>query len=187
MYRLCAWCFGVPVEGRAYDHLRCTFYRGHRSLGEQQLMQCDVLRGYRTHAHSAARKRWLRTPDGFICDAAPLSTGAPYVHYGWQAAALPGGACGGFDYDRGPTNGFRCRMLLRRRAALLEHLPLLFHYKCGVVAERGVVEGTHLVPPRRWLPVPAGSLTVTTTHSSDGRFVIVNAGWVGATPAIAPP
>lgn len=92
MYRLCAWCFGVPIEGRAYDHLRCTFYRGHRSIGEQQLMKCDVLRGYRTHAHSAARKRWRRTPRRFHLRCGAFLLGCPLCAL-WVAGRCVAGGC----------------------------------------------------------------------------------------------
>lgn len=183
MERLCGWSVGVPFQGRPYKHLPAAFYRGRRVVQEPLLSKCDVLAGQRTRVLQDLRNTYVRGEKGLAPQAPPLPDLSGFVFYGWQAAPLPGGACGGLDYPQGLAGHFACKVRLRCTRGLCMDEALRFYYRCGQLAQQGLREGMRLVPPRLWVPVPTDALQLCTKPSSDGRFLIVKVGWVGTSEA----
>lgn len=177
MERLCSLAMGIPFRGPCYRHFIGIVLRGKRRAQCCLWRPCDVFRGFRTRARTLLSRQWVRGPQGFVRRADPLLPG-PYRYFGWQAAAVPGGACGGLDYPRGLPGQLVLKVRLRRTRHILEELPFLFYIKVGVLAPTGAVGGLRLVPPRFWSPVPPEQISVTRTVSSDGRFLNVEVRWV---------
>lgn len=178
MERLCGWSVGVPLQGRPYEHLHASIYHLHRLVHEPLLTRCDVLAGHRTRELNELRNYYVRTEDGLVPSVPRLPDLSRFVFYGWQAAPLPGGACGGLEYPHGIAGHFRFKVRLRCTRGLCADEPLRFYCRCGQLATQGMMETQRLVPPRLWAPVPPDALQVCTAPSSDGRFLVVKVGWV---------
>jgi hypothetical protein len=178
MQRLVSLAVGIPFGGRAYLHLDGTLLHGARRLDRCTLCPCNVFQGYRTRSRAALAKQWERGPNGFVRRADPCLPG-PYIHYGWQAPAVKGGACGGLLFPLGLCDHFGLRLRLRHTRSLLLDQPLCLYYKVGLEAPCGIM-GTRLVPPKLWCPLPPECLQSSMWLSSDKRFWNVELRWVSA-------
>ena len=176
MDRLYSLAMGIPFAGRSYTTLECILLHKHRRTYTGDLLPCDVYQGFRTRAREHFANLWDRGPHGFVRRADPLHPG-PYIHYGWQAPPVRGGACGGLLFPDGLLGHLGLKVRLRRTRSFLEEVEPCFHYKLGVEAACGAL-GTRLVPPKLWSPVPPEHLQLTKFVSSDGRFLNVRVRWV---------
>lgn len=170
MERLCGWAIGVPLIGCGYKLLRCQLYRGTRLLATVVMHRCRV---QARQKKACMVERWVRMGSSFVRTTPPVVKDR-YVWYGWQAEALRGGGCNGFDFPEGLEGQFRCRLSLRRTRALWEALPLRWALKTGVAKARGLLPGQRLVPPAEWTCLLPEALEVTTKPSADGRFLLVH-------------
>jgi hypothetical protein len=176
MDRLCSLAVGVALEGRAYRWLHAHLLHDRRRIQPCQLVPCNVFHGFRTRARALLSQQWDRGPHGFVRRADPLRPG-PFHFFGWQAPAVPGGACGGLPFAQGLSGHLGLKLRLRRTRALLETVEPRLYIKCGILAPCGAL-GTRLVPPKLWTEVPQEALRITRTVSRDGRFLNVEVRWV---------
>ncbi len=156
-------------------------------LHQPLLVPCDVLCGQRNHKLQRMRNTYERGASGFEPLAPRLPDHAGYTFYGWRAPPVPGGGCGGLDFPQGFADHFGFRLQLRRTRALCADVPLCFYYRCGLLAQRGIMEGMRLVAPLLWQPMPDACIELLCSISRDERFVVVKGKWVGcATPPTTP-
>ena len=176
MEHLVSVAMGLAFSGPAFPEVEGILLQGKRRVEVAKLRACDVYQGYRNRARNSFSRQWERGSDGFVRRADPCLPG-PFVFYGWQAPAVPGGACGGIFYPHGLAGHFALKVRLRRTRSLLEHVIPCFHYKVGVTAPCGAL-GERLVRPKLWLPLPAEHYEVVRTLSRNERHWNLELRWL---------